>query len=112
MKKILSIIMVAVLLISVATVFTACTGGEDEAKQLALSEARKFASGLSSCSYQSASVTNIKRSGGKFIVDVDLKIGMEVYTIEVDVTQPITYTISVSGGTAKVKDVVYHDFRY
>ncbi len=113
MKKILSVILLLAIVFCTSIYFTGCVANsadEAKAKNLALSEAKKFTSNLHKTTYKSAEVTNIKYSGGTYIVDVDAKVEINViYSLEVEATYPITYKIKVVGGTAKVKDVVYHE---
>lgn len=115
MKKIISSIIVISLIFVMCVSFVACgenSADRAKAESLALSEAKRFASKLYKSTYKSASVTNVEYSDGNYIVDVEVKIDINViYSLEVEEIYPITYTIKVSDGEAKVKDVVYHDLK-
>ena len=115
MKKFKKILVVVLSVLLFVSIFSACgenSADRAKAESLALSEAKRFASNLYKSTYKSASVTNVEYSDGNYIVDVEVKIDINViYSLEVEEIYPITYTIKVSDGEAKVKDVVYHDLK-
>ena len=115
MNKIKKIFVAVLSILLIVSIFSACgenSADRAKAESLALSEAKRFASKLYKSTYKSASVTNVEYSDGNYIVDVEAKIETNViYSLEVEYIYPITYTIKVSDGEAKVKDVVYHDMK-
>ena len=120
MKQIISIVLMIAIM---ALCFTACGGGNEQDKALAVKLAEEEAEeyyydylhgrsvGTGEYTGCDVSISETKYSGGKYQVTVALKItAVEgTYGIPVRTTQNIKYTIQVSNGYASVTNTEFLD---